>query len=244
MAVQFWKDMSILVGDQELAGTGKSVNLATNVAELDATPLNSTGWRTLVGGLKSGSVDIELMSDFAADGPDAAAWSNLGDASIPHSVVTNSADGSVAYTFNGIALTHSTLEGSVGDLSMSRISGASASSPVIRGQLIHPGSAVRTASGSGTGQQHGDVIAGKSLHAALHVIGASGTTPTLDVKVQSDDNSGFSSPTDRITFTQATGTTAQFASVAGAITDDYWRVAFTIGGTTPSFSFAVVIGIL
>ena len=31
MAIQFWKDMSILVGANEVAGHGKSVNLATDV---------------------------------------------------------------------------------------------------------------------------------------------------------------------------------------------------------------------
>jgi hypothetical protein len=73
-----------------------------------------------------------------------------------------------------------------------------------------------------------------------------GTSPTLDVIVQSDDASGFPSATNRITFTQATGFTAEYATpVAGAITDDWWRVNFTIGGTaSPNFTFICVIGIL
>lgn len=244
MAIQFWKDMSILVGDAELAGHGKSVNLSTSVAELDTTPLSTTGWRTVIAGLKSGTVDLELMSDYTNDGPDDRAWSLLGNPSVPHSIVTNSADGSVGYTFLGIPLSYVTLDGQVGDLSTTRINGASASSPVVRGRLLHPGSATRTASGSGTGRQLGAVADGKSLYAALHVISAAGTSPTLNVKVQSDDNSGFTSPTDRITFAQATGRTSAFSSVVGPITDTHWRITYTIGGTSPSFAFAVVAGII
>ena len=59
--------------------------------------------------------------------------------------------------------------------------------------------------------------------------------------MQSDDNSGFTSATNRITFTQATGVTSELLSVAGAITDDYWRLSYTIVGG--SFTFAVALGI-
>jgi hypothetical protein len=89
------------------------------------------------------------------------------------------------------------------------------------------------------------VSASQKMYAALHVRSVSGTNPTLDVVVQSD-TVGFPSATSRITFSQATATTNrhQFSSVAGAITDDYWRVSYTIGGTgTPTFSFAVTVGI-
>jgi hypothetical protein len=244
MAIQYWSDMSILVGSQEVSGTAKAFNLSTEVAALDATPLSTTGWVELIGGLKSGSVDLELMSEMTEDGQDAAAWSYLGTADIPHSIVTNSADGSVAYTFRGLPLSFTPFEGNVGDIAMTRISGASSTSPVVRGQLIHPTSTDRTSSGTGTGQQHGAVASGKSLYAALHVVSASGSSPTLDVIVQSDDNGSFTTPTNRITFTQAAEASHQWSSVAGAITDDYWRVTFTIGGGSPSFNFAVVIGIV
>jgi hypothetical protein len=44
-------------------------------------------------------------------------------------------------------------------------------------------------------------------------------------------------------FTAATGLTSQAASVLGAVTDQWWRVIWTITGTTPSFTFAVSAGI-
>jgi len=75
------------------------------------------------------------------------------------------------------------------------------------------------------------------------VIAASGTTPTLDVTIESDDAEGMASATTRLTFTQATATTSEWQELAGAVTDDWWRAAWTIGGGSPSFTAVVVVGI-
>lgn len=246
MAIQFWQNMSILVGQLELAGHGKNVQLKTDVNPLDTTPLSTTGWMSFVGGNKSGTVDLTLMSDVADDGPDELLWSYLGTADIPKSVVSNSADGSTAYLMRGIPLSYTPIEGDPGGLAMARVSGRSSTGPVVRGMLLHPGSASRTSSSTGTARQLGAVSSTQRVYAALHVLSVSGTNPTLDVIVQSD-TVGFATPTSRITFSQATATTnrAQFGSAAGAITDDYWRVSWTIGGTaTPTFAFAVTVGII
>ena len=71
---------------------------------------------------------------------------------------------------------------------------------------------------------------------------ATTSSPTLDVIIESDDNGSFSSATTRITHTQATAATSEFLSVAGAVTDDYWRASWTFGGTG-TITFAVIIGI-
>jgi hypothetical protein len=65
--------------------------------------------------------------------------------------------------------------------------------------------------------------------------GAAGTN--LAVKVQSDDNGGFSSATDRITFSTVSASGWQLGSVAGnLVTETFWRVTGTIGtGTFPWF---------
>ena len=245
MAIQYWQDASILVDDIEMACNAKSVSLSTTVEALDTTAICTTGWTTVVGGLKSGSVNIEFMQDVAADAVDATLYPLLGTANVPKSIVTNSADGSAAYLLQSIPLTYTPITGSVGELAMGSISGSSSTGPVIRGKLLHPSNVSRTSSSTGTGRQLGAVSATQSMYACLHVLSASGTSPTLDVILQSDDNAGFTSPTSRITFTQATGRTSQFSSVAGAITDDYWRISYTIGGTgTPTFAFAVTAGII
>jgi hypothetical protein len=69
-------------------------------------------------------------------------------------------------------------------------------------------------------------------------------TPTITARIESDNASGFPSATTQLTFTGATAIGGQFLSTSGsAITDDWWRVAWTITGTSPSFLFAMAFGI-
>jgi hypothetical protein len=79
-----------------------------------------------------------------------------------------------------------------------------------------------------------------TIYASIHVLSGTGT---LDAVVESDNNSGFTTPTTRITFTQATGITGEWKTLEGPVTDDYWRLNYTIGGDGP-FSFVVFFGIL
>lgn len=156
------------------------------------------------------------------------------------SLAQNDEAGSVAYIVYGQILS-STRGLEVGKVAMLDVSGKAAGAPgMARGWLLGAKSTVTT-TGTTTGQQNGALITGRNLYASLHVFAASGTLPTLDVKVQSDDNGAFSSATDRITFAQATAVGAQLGSAAGPITDDYWRLSYTVAGTGPSFTFAVVM---
>lgn len=81
----------------------------------------------------------------------------------------------------------------------------------------------KTADGNEAGVQLGQIASGKKLVALLHApITAAGT---LVVTIQSDDNSGFTTPTTRLTFaTLATTPTWQLLTLDGPITDDWWRV--------------------
>jgi hypothetical protein len=77
----------------------------------------------------------------------------------------------------------------------------------------------------------------RSVSVYQNVTAQSGTTPTLDMQVQwSPDGTTWYSASD--TFTQvaaATGTAVkQFAVKA-----PYWRLSYTIAGTTPSYTFDV-----
>ena len=243
MAIQYWQDMSILVGSVQMAGHAKNVNCQTTVAPLDTTALSATGWTSLIGGNKTGTVDLEFMQDVAAGSVDATLWPYLGTSGVPHSLVTASADGSTAYLMQGIPLSYTPIEGEPGGLAMGRISGQASGSPVVRGQLIHPTAAARTSSSTGTAFQTGAVSATQRVYAALHVLAASGTTPSLTVTVQSDNASNFPSATARVSFAAKTDVGYEWSSTAGAITDDWWRVSYTISGTNPSFLFAVTVGI-
>lgn len=101
--------------------------------------------------------------------------------------------------------------------------------------------ASRTTSGlTGTAVSMTGPTATQRLYALLQVTAAAGTN--LVVKIQSDDNSGFTTATDRITFTTMSAVGYQLLSVAGDLsTETYWRATATIASST--FSFAVQIGV-
>jgi hypothetical protein len=98
----------------------------------------------------------------------------------------------------------------------------------------HEASSARTASGNGTtlAVPVGDVSF------ALDVTVVSGTTPTLDVKVQWSHDAGTTwfdadTPDTFAQITAAKKTIKLFAAKA-----PHARIVWTIAGTTPSFTFA------
>jgi hypothetical protein len=115
VTIQFWQDMSILVGGIELAGNGKSVTLRTEVAPLDVTALNTTGWVSLIGGLKSGSVTMSLHTDYATGSVNATLGPLLGSYG---TVVASGTLGGVATSGTAVCLvtTLTPIGGAVGDL--------------------------------------------------------------------------------------------------------------------------------
>jgi hypothetical protein len=122
---------------------------------------------------------------------------------------------------------------------------AKSSWPLVRGQFAHPPGAARTATGTGTGLNLGAVAAGKRLYASLHVLSVAGTaTPTITGRIESSVDNTFAAPTTRATFAAATAVGGQVLRTDGtAYTDTWWRIAWTISGTTPSFLFAAALGI-
>lgn len=100
-------------------------------------------------------------------------------------------------------------------------------------QLLAPASRTATANGTGVDLQSYTHTQGHEYAANLQVGAVTGTTPTLDVKVQeSDDNSSFSDISGA-TFAQKTAAgeeTIYFRSVKR-----YVRLVATIGGTSPVF---------
>lgn len=100
--------------------------------------------------------------------------------------------------------------------------------PIILAQAV-----TLTTTTAGTAIELGDR---NSLRLNLVITAASGTTPTLDVAVQSSpDNVTW---TAVASFAQQTTTTTGVHTLFGPI-DRFVRINSTLGGTTPSFSFSV-----
>ena len=236
-------DARLFAPGADLSGASNKIELSSEIEDKDTTNYRSAGWKEVLGGL--GSAEISAEGPREAGDPslvDDASWSTLGGRG-PYTVCPNdSTVGALAYLVYGLRPDYK-----VGDAvgEVAPWAGTVKSSwPLVRGQIAHPPGTARTTTGIGTVLNLGAIPAGKRLYAAAHVLSASGTTPSLTLSVESDDGAGMASPTTRLTFAAANAPGGQTLRTDGtAITDTHWRLAWDISGTTPSFMFAVSLGI-
>lgn len=170
-------------------------------------------------------------------------FDNIGVAGKPVSVMpTTGAIGERAFFFNSLNSQY-TPDMPLGEVMKFTVT-AQTTSDLVQGNVLFP-LTTSASSSTSTAQEFGAVSATQSLYAALHVMTVSGTNPTLDVLVQSDTAVGFPSAATKLTFVQKVAIGSEFQAVGpAAITDTWWRISYTIGGTnTPTFQFAVVMGI-
>lgn len=227
----------------DLTGYSNKIELTGEVEDKETTNYYSAGHKEIIGGL--GSAELTAEGQWQAGDAtkvDDASWAQLGGVGPWTACPDNAAVGDLAWITQALRSSY-TLGGAVGDVAPWSGKGAS-SWPLIRGQMAHPAGTARTSTGTGTALQLGAVPAGKRLYAALHVLSAAGTTPSITARVESDNDSGFASPTTQLTFSAAAAAGGEALRTAGgAITDDWWRIAWTVSGTTPSFLFAASLGI-
>lgn len=217
---------------------------AVSVDMKDFTSFGSGGWKYMQPGLVSHTFALEGFQNFASNTVDA----NIGLGNI----VANASDtysiwptgglnvGDPAYFGQGFEAQVKPLTGAVGDAAVVNANWTG-TGKLIEGVVVHP-TAARTATGNGTVQALTGPTSTQSLYAAFHVLAVSGTG-TITFKIQSATLVGFGSPTDRITSTAFAAVGSELDSVAGAITDGFYRVTWTISGFT-SVTFAASIGVL
>lgn len=158
---------------------------------------------------------------------------------------TATAAGDLAFFFQGTQPQYSTGEQHGNDLLWGLTLQAGANGyGIIAGKALNVGTTAITADGNGTGVVMPAASASQSVYALMHVLEVS-TDDTIDVLIQSDDNSGFTSATTRFTFTQAAAVGSEFlAKLAGPISDTYWRAVYNVtAAADPSFKVAIVLGI-
>lgn len=241
MSHQVIRNARLWLAEYELGGHVNVAALAYGAEALDDTVLRDSS-RARLGGLKTVALQMEGFMEAGVGMPDTGLEANISVADIPASLcpIVGAAEGDRAFTFRA-HLGEYQFGGAIGVNAPFSAGAEAGQGPLVRGILGHHDT--RTASGNGSGYELGALSAAQRLYAALHVLEVDGTTPTLDVKIQSDSASNFPSATDRITFAQKTAVGSAWGSVLGAVADTFWRVNFTIGGTTPSFRFVVVMGI-
>jgi len=236
--VTVYRDQKCWLDGLNLTGKLNSMAIQCKINANDTTVFGNTT-RTNGAGLFENTASVAGFYDPTYD---ASLNTYLGVADKPFSFSSTGTAGAVAYSFKALQGSYTPMQGSVGD-EHGFSAEAMGSGRLIRGTLAINGSAL-TSSGNGSGYQLGTISSTQKLYAVLHVTAASGTSPTLDAIIQSDNNSGFTTPLTRVTFTQKTAIGSQWSEVSGAITDDYWRVNYTIAGTNPVFDFIVILAIL
>lgn len=233
------------LGVLALAGNTRDVGYSLKAAMQPCTSYLDGGWECVRPGLKSGTITFDGFQDFAvASVDDTIGVAGVGGQNVisvyenPTGTVTA---GDHARISRGVITAYEPIRGAIGEMAGLMI-GAKFDTVVPEALVLHA-EAARTATGTGTAVAMTGPTSAQRLYAALHVTAWSGLT-SLVVKVQTDDNSGFTSATDRITFSTATGTTSEWSSVAGAFnTETHVRVSYTIVGTG-SVTFNVAAGVL
>lgn len=244
MAKQVLTDVRAYLSGADLTGNSNKIELVSEVDDQDVTTMASNGWKEVIGGLFDTTITAEGFWEAGdASKVDDASYAGIG-AVAPWTIVpTGGTVSSVAYLTKALQTNYVGPQGNVGDVAGWSANGKG-SWPVARGVVAHPNGTARTATGTGTALNLGALAAGQYMYASLHVLSIAGTaTPTITARVESDDNSGFTTPTTRGTFAAATSLTGEIMRIAGAITDTYWRIAWTITGTNPSFLFVSALGI-
>lgn len=238
MAERVFTNGLILFEGQDLTGQSNQIAVDFSAEPLDRTALNDTT-RRRVGGLKIAA--ISASGFFGAAEPDATLFANVGTDDQIITVAPTTVEGDPSFFMRSIVSELTPLGGEVGSLADFSLAAAANIGDLIRGFIGQNGT--QTVTGNATGQQLGAIAATQRLFVATHITAVAGAAPSLQVIIQSDDNAGFTTPTDRITFAAASAIGSQFASLPGLIADDFWRVRFVISGTAPSFTFIISFGI-
>ena len=231
----------LYVGGYELSSYFNTLEITGEADVLDVTSFGASTRQYLTGfkGVRFGGAGWYDPAN--SDKPLFDAW---GATDNIVSIAQSNATGGLCWFVRGCLPTYQ-MGASLGQAATIQLSGQTSTPPFVRGNILHRATGV-TSSSSSTAQQLGAVASTERIFAAAHVFSISGTsTPTITFKVQSDNASNFPSATDRLTFTGMTAIGAQWQSAGpSAITDDYWRVNWTITGSSPVFGFAVMFGIL
>ena len=114
---------SITINSVDLSSYVTSVTLSQSADNLEDTAMGDTS-RSYIGGLKSGSVDIEFNADFAAAKTEATIFPLVGTSTavVVKPVAASVSATNPSYTFNAIVTEWDTLNGSVGEIATHSVS--------------------------------------------------------------------------------------------------------------------------
>ena len=233
-----WKDCSVWMDGLALTTQANEMSLGLSVEEKEITTFGSGGYKSRIGGLKDTSLGVKGFMDTSA-AIDLDTFTNLGVANRLITTSTDGTAGATAFMFRAGEFEYQH-DGGIGDVAPFdlKISATDGLGPV-RGKIAAAQGNVSATGQLGSGQNLGAVGSTQYLYASLHIFTAA---TTITVKVQSDDNSGFSSPTDVATLGPLTAIGGTWMTrVAGPLTDTWWR--FNVSAITGTFNVGAALAI-
>lgn len=117
-------DAHIMINNTvDASAWAKSVTLDFSAEDLDSTTFGTSGYKSYIGGLKSGTIKIDLDQDFSATQVDATLWPLFGTVFMVAIRATSAAKSPTNPEYSGLALLtkYSPFDGSVGDLAQTSI---------------------------------------------------------------------------------------------------------------------------
>lgn len=228
-------DCGLYIGKYDLTGYHNSLDLTMSVEMLENTKFGAEGR-----GRKAGLIDTEIShSGYWQGNVGKTLYDDMALSGILTGCPDGQTEGDRAFFLRQVQSAYSP-GASIGELLSFDVS-ASGSGDLIRGEIMGVGA--KTITGNGSSHILGPLASDQTLYTALHVVSVSGTSPTLDLAITSDDNSGFLSGATRATFTQVTAQGSEWKTITGPVSDNHWRAEWTIGGTNPAFTIMLVAGI-
>ena len=241
MAVFSLTNVFVAANEIDLSLFANQTALDFSGNELDITTFGSGGWTQKMVGLGSFNLTASGFQDFTAPSPESltnpSTFAGLHTFTVS---VPGSAVGDVAYFGQSRSTSITDIDGAVGDAAKFSLAWPG-TSKLTRGVMLHP-KAARTATANGTTTALAGPTATQALRAAFHVHSVSGTG-TITFVVETDDNSGMTTPTTRITSSAIAAVGHEVGSAAGAFASEtHVRVRWTISGFT-SVTFSVAAGV-
>lgn len=233
----------ILAGPADLSGWSNTVELEAEAEEKDVTTFGATGFRSFLGGMKQVMVkSAGFWEAGSAVLPDDRFWTDLGVSAVPMTVTpTGATVGDVSYITRVTRLKYN-FGDKVGEILPFESEANGDGTALVRGLVAD--NQVRTVTGTTAIRTLVAPTATTRVYAAIHVVAVSGTSPSLTATLQGDDAIGFPSPATVATSSAITAPgSIWLVGPYGVSLDSFFRLSYTISGTSPQFSVIATIGI-
>lgn len=242
MALTALTNAKIMAGAADLSGYTNSVELSAEAEEHDVTTFGNAGWRARLGGMKTTTINASGFWDAGSAAlPDDRMFGDFGATGVPMTVAVTPTVGDVSY-FTRVARLNYTFGAEVGEVLPFESEASGDGTTLVRGLVAD--NQARTATGTSGVLTLVVPTATTRPYAAIHVVAVSGTAPSMTVALQGDNAGGFPSPATIATSAPITAPGWIWLQGAyGASADAFYRLSYTISGTSPSFTVVASVGV-